>query len=148
VSIDLRPIGPDLALFAVRRWHYAASWPGGAIARYGAYEHGRYVGAIVFATGANPNIGDPYGLPAEQVCELVRVALRDHQTPTTQYVARALRLLKRQHPRRRLVVSYADPGQGHHGGIYQAGNWLYLGQTAADTQLVVNERRYHKRSAS
>jgi hypothetical protein len=28
-----------------------------------------------------------------------------------------------------MVISFADPDQGHHGGIYQAGNWYYLGKT-------------------
>ena len=26
-----------------------------------------------------------------------------------------------------MVVSFADTTQGHHGGIYQAGNWLFVG---------------------
>lgn len=27
------------------------------------------------------------------------------------------------------MVSFADEDQGHRGGIYQAGNWIYLGQS-------------------
>ena len=60
--------------------------------------------------------------------ELVRVALapgRKH--PTSRCVAISLKLLRRQSPGLRLVVSYADSGQGHRGVIYQAGGWLYLG---------------------
>ena len=34
---------------------------------------------------------------------------------------------RRGAPGIRIVVSYADPQQGHYGGIYQAGNWTYLG---------------------
>lgn len=42
-------------------------------------------------------------------------------------MAIALRMLVTQSPGMRLIVSFADSEQGHHGGIYQATNWLYLG---------------------
>ena len=29
----------------------------------------------------------------------------------------------------KMIVSYADPEQDHHGGVYQATNWIYLGIT-------------------
>jgi hypothetical protein len=32
---------------------------------------------------------------------------------------------------RDLLVSYADAGEGHHGGVYQASGWNYDGQRAA-----------------
>jgi hypothetical protein len=120
-----------LAEHACRHWHYARSWPGGVRHCVGAWEDGRYIGAVVFGTGAIYRIGDPYGLEQSQVCELVRVALRDHTTPTSRIVSIALRFVKRQDPALRLIVSYADPAQGHHGGIYQALGWVYTGQSNA-----------------
>jgi len=49
----------------------------------------------------------------------------------------------------RLVVSYADPAHGHHGGIYQAGNWVYLGRTHAEAAHRVRAgTSWHGRSAS
>jgi len=32
-------------------------------------------------------------------------------------------------PGLRLIVSFADANEGHHGGIYQAAGWLYSGQS-------------------
>jgi len=40
-----------------------------------------------------------------------------------------LRKLKKHAKGLKLVVSYADFNQGHHGGIYQATNWIYVGGT-------------------
>lgn len=78
--------------------------------------------------GASPDIATPFKLRQWQCCELVRVALKDgHPFPVTQAVAVALRLLRRDNPGLRIVISFADSTQGHHGGIYQAGNWLYIG---------------------
>lgn len=34
-------------------------------------------------------------------------------------------------PGLRLVVSFADPFAGHHGGIYQAMGWMYTGLSAS-----------------
>ena len=37
-------------------------------------------------------------------------------------------MLRKQSPGVRLIVSYADCDQNHHGGIYMAGNWVYAGR--------------------
>ena len=73
----------------------------------GVWEGPRYVGVIVFGRGATPRIGQPYGLQQGQVCELVRVAMRDHASPVSRMLAVAVRLLKRRCPALRLVISYA-----------------------------------------
>lgn len=117
----------DAAKYAVEKWHYSRAMPHSRLVKLGAWESGRFVGAIVFGYGATPELGKLFGVPAIQVAELVRVALRDHRAPVSRMVAVALRMLKKQSPKLRLVVSFADAARGHHGGIYQAGNWAYLG---------------------
>lgn len=91
------------------------------------WENGKFIGVVIFSYGAAPNIGKPYDLPQAAVCELTRIALSRHEAPVTQIVSRALKMLKAENPGVRLVISYADPGQGHVGRIYQAGNWIYSG---------------------
>ena len=44
----------------------------------------------------------------------------------------------------RLVVSYADTEQGHHGGIYQAGGWVMC-QTSGDTYIRIKGKVEHRR---
>jgi len=61
----------------------------------------------------------------------------------------ALGMLKNKSPQLRLVVSYADPNEEHHGGIYQASNWVYTGQTGADYQAIdPSGRVWHSRQVS
>lgn len=48
----------------------------------------------------------------------------------------------------RLIVSFADPQYGHHGGVYQAGNWIYCGDTAAGVEYWHNGKRLHSRQVS
>lgn len=128
-DLIVAPVDLRAARYAVENWHYSRSMPAGKASLFGAWENGRYIGAVVYSRGASPWLGNAYGLTRMQVCELTRVALRDHRAPVTQIIARTLVLLRQIAPGLRLVVSFADPVQGHHGGIYQAGNWLYLGES-------------------
>jgi hypothetical protein len=56
--------------------------------------------------------------------------MKTHKNPITKMIAISLKLLKKSNPKLRLVVSFADVYQGHHGGIYQGGNWIYTGLTS------------------
>jgi hypothetical protein len=60
---------------------------------------------------------------------LTRIALTNHKAPVSRIMAITLRKLKKHAKGLKLVVSYADFNQGHHGGIYQATNWIYVGGT-------------------
>jgi hypothetical protein len=131
--------------YACRHWHYARATPAGRLMGLGVFENERFVGVIVFGRGATPKIGQPYGLEQGAVCELVRVALRDHRTPVSRLLAIALRLLKRRCPGIRLVVSYAAAEEGHYGGIYQAGGWVYEGP-ADSYKISIRGRLVHARS--
>lgn len=114
----------------------------------GVWEGGSFVGCIIFGLGATGNIGSPYRLKQTEVCELVRVALRRHAAPVSRMLAVAGRLLKKAMPGLRLVVSYADPKEGHHGGIYQAANWVFVGDTGGDYEVFVRGRWMHRRTAN
>lgn len=136
----------EAAEFAVRAWHYSRSMPASRRVHVGAWEDGRFIGAVIFSRGNTPNIGRPFELSQSDICELTRVALRDHETPTSRVVAIALRMLRRQSPGLKLVVSYADPAHEHVGTIYQAGGWLYLGLTGRECLLHLNGRLRHPRT--
>lgn len=137
----------EAAKFAVGRWHYSRSMPGSRLMHFGVWEDGSFRGAVVFGRGATARIGKPFGLDQVQICELVRIALGTHRAEVSRIVAICLRMLRRHSPGIRLVVSYADVLQGHHGGIYQALNWIYIG--ASDSySLVVHGRRRHPRSVA
>jgi hypothetical protein len=67
------------ARYAVRHWHYSGRMPS-AQNTIGAWEDGRFIGAVVFGIGAgNSTNGKRYGLKRKgEVAELVRVALSSH----------------------------------------------------------------------
>lgn len=139
----------EAAKYAVENWHYSRSLPPPPHNLVGVWEDGKYVGVIVFSRGANNNMLAPYGLKITQGCELTRVALRGHKTPVSRIIAIAIKFLKSRSPMLKLIVSYADPNVGHHGGIYQAGGWLYCGKSSSDVQyLAPDGKKWHSRMIS
>jgi hypothetical protein len=134
---------------ACRLWHYSRTVPTPPRVEIGVWEDARFIGVVIFSRGANAQIGQPYGLTDTEVAELTRVALARHQTPVTRIVSVAVKLLRKSSPGLRLLVSYADPAQGHHGGIYQAGGWTYAGETGAIPFFVDEHgKKWHTRQVS
>lgn len=119
----------EAAKFAVEHWHYSKAMPSGKLVKIGVWENGDFVGCVLFGYGAASLIGSPYGLDQTEICELVRVALRTHKTPVSRIIAISIKILRKFCPGVRLIVSFADSAQGHHGGIYQAGNWIFTGSS-------------------
>lgn len=116
------------AKFAVLNWHYSQSMPAGKLVKYGVWENDKFIGAVIFGRGANNNVHKHLKMKTTECCELVRVALRKHETPTTRIISICLKLLHRENPGIKIVYSYADKtNQGHEGIIYRAGNWQYHG---------------------
>jgi hypothetical protein len=137
----------EAAKYAVEHWHYSQCLPAGKSVKVGVWENYKFIGVIVFSRGANNHLGTQYKLDQIELCELTRVALMDHKTPVSRIVSIAMRMLIKQSPGLRLIVSFADPMQDHHGGIYQAMNWLYVGSSQAQREVIVNGKVMHKRTA-
>jgi hypothetical protein len=136
----------EAAKFACENWHYSKVIPVGKLVKVGAWENGKYIGCVIFGRGANNNMLKPFGLNSDEGCELVRVALTKHETPVSKILAQSLKFLKRQSPELKLVVSYADPEQGHHGGIYQATNWIYTGPSGKAVKVFYKGKWAHKKT--
>lgn len=146
MNLQLDFCSREAAAFATKAWHYSRTMPSGRLVCVGAWECGSFIGAIVFGRGASSEIHTPFGVHQSDICELCRVALRRHDAPTSRVVSTAVRLLRRQSPGLRLIISYADPEHGHVGTLYQAMNWLYLGRTNRGSLIRINGRRTHPRT--
>lgn len=117
----------EAAKFACENWHYSKCLPVGKLVKVGVWERDKFIGVVVFGRGAAPKLASSFGLKITEVAELVRIALTKHETPVTRIVSIAIKKLKKSFNGIRLIVSFADPSQDHHGGIYQGGNWVYYG---------------------
>jgi hypothetical protein len=136
------------AKYACENWHYSKSVPVPPLVKVGAWEDGKFIGVVIFSRGASSNLMKPYGLGQDEGCELTRISMTSHKTPVSRVVRLAMQFLKRNSPELRLIVSFADPQYGHHGGIYQAGNWIYVGDTAKGKEYWRDGKRLHSRQVS
>ena len=137
------------AKYACENWHYSGCIPKSKLVKVGVWESDLFIGVVIFGYGATSALGSPYGLGMNECCELVRVALRKHNSQVSRILSIAVRFLKRQSTGIRLIVSYADSSQGHHGGIYQASNWFYSGRSAGTTCYIDPKGKlWHGRRAS
>lgn len=137
------------AKYACENWHYSKSVPVPPLVKIGVWEENKFIGVIIFSRGASSNLLKPYGLKTEEGCELTRVAMTKHSAPVSRILSLAFKFLKKNSPNLRLIVSFADPNEGHHGGIYQATNWIYAGTTASSYKYVDRSgREWHSRQVS
>jgi hypothetical protein len=136
----------EAAKYACVNWHYSGCLPIGKLVKVGAWENGKFIGVVLFGRGANKSLGEPYGCDQTESCELVRIALTSHITPVSKIMSLALKWLKKTNEKIKLVVSFADTEVGHHGGIYQATNWIYDGLTNAADEYLYKGKRWHGRA--
>lgn len=137
----------EAANYAVKKWHYSRCLPAGKLVKFAVFEDEKFIGVVIFSRGANPWLGDQYGLDQTEICELTRIALDKHVTPVSQIAAECLKQLRQLNPGLRLVVSFADPKEGHLGGVYKAGNWIYTGKSNSVTEVFIDGRWMHMRGA-
>lgn len=137
----------EAAKYAVEHWHYSGSMSSARNVYVGVWENEKFIGVVIFGIGSgNSTNGKQYGLKRiTEVAELTRVALNNHDAPVSRIVSIAIKMMQKQSPGIRLVVSMADPLQGHVGSIYQAMNWIYVGQTKSDVMYFSRgEWRHHR----
>jgi len=136
--------------YACMKFHYAKSVPVNVLG-YSVFENDEWCGCIVYGTGANNNISKPYNLKQGEVIELVRMALNGKQSTTSKALSISLKLVKKDCPLVKLIVSYADVDQNHQGIIYQATNWHYVDismKNKTDSSWIINNKRIHGRVIS
>lgn len=146
--IELRRANSDAVRYACLKFHYAKAIPSAEYA-YNVYnEQKEWCGTIIYGIGATPNIAKPFGLANGEVLELLRVALNGKQPCTSECVAASLKQIHKDAPHIKIIVSFADMDQNHYGTIYQATNWIYLGDKNVGERgaFIINGKRTHPKS--
>lgn len=128
----------EAAKYACENFHYTKKIPVNKLVKIGAWEDEKFIGVVIFGMGASAVLHKQFNLDRFEVCELVRVALSKHKTPVSRIISIALKFLKKVNPKLKVCVSFADPSQGHHGGIYQAGGWVFNGMSQPTVEYFYN----------
>ena len=135
----------------VTKKHYANTWTASSDIYAIYYKDGEHkffdddnlklIGCVVY--------GNPVGfrvvksiseeLTDIDVLELKRLWIEDGYCKNIESycISQTLKMLKKDSPQTKVVISYADPSVNHKGIIYRASNWLYQGNEigAADAYM-------------
>jgi hypothetical protein len=161
LHVNMREINHQIAKPFIEHWHYEHKVPTGrnlffgcyvdnslfAVANYGkGAAMAREFSVAAFIAKTFPELGLSPDDELWHLQRLCRVGEKDEKgpIPLTQFLAFCHRELRKKGVR--AVISYSDPANSHHGGIYRAANFRYLGQTAAewhviDKQGIIRHRR-------
>lgn len=119
--------------------HYAKRWPSVSYA-FGLFSEDELIGVVTYGTPPSAPLrrgvaGDLY---KNKVLELNRLCLKyNRKNEASRLVGASLRMLPES-----IVVSFADPTQGHTGYVYQACNFLYCGLSAKRTDWKVRGKEH------
>lgn len=114
--------------------HYLEAWPAGIKRIYGIYKKvntvRQMVGVIIYGVPFH-TVGkflEPE-VNSTEILELKRLFIDDIGVKNLEsfVIGQSLKLLKRDEPSIKVVVTFADDREGHKGTIYQATNAIYLG---------------------
>jgi hypothetical protein len=114
--------------YACLNFHYSKTVPASSISYSVFNSKNEWCGIVSFCYPSGVMSGKQFNLKQGQFIELNRMALNGKQESTSKVLSIAIKLFKKQNPTVKLLISYADKGQKHVGIIYQATNWIYVGE--------------------
>ena len=147
IDYEIRRLDTATAMDYIKKHHYSHGCHNGPSPCYGLYsprpndgiptmdlfDKSSLIGVLMFATPCSENVrasvfGEDY---KDWVIELHRLHILDVTPKNTEswFISRCLKLLKRDKPEIRAVLSFSDSTEGHNGTIYQATNALRCGKT-------------------
>ena len=140
-KVVIEPTKKDVVYKLVTDKHYAGTWTASSDIYAIYYKSGKHrffdddnlklIGCVIY--------GNPVGfrvvksicedLTDTDVLELKRLWIEDgYGSNIESYcIAQTLKMLKKDSPKTKVVISYADRNANHKGIIYRATNWLYQG---------------------
>lgn len=117
----------------IRKNHYSHGCHNGPSPCYALFDGDNLIGCLMFATPCSENVrasvfGEKY---KDCVTELHRLHILDCTPKNTEswFISRCLKLLKKDKPQIKAVLTFSDLTEGHSGTIYKATNAYRLGTT-------------------
>lgn len=132
-----------------RNNHYLHRVPS-IVAHYGLYRNDELLGIITFGVPPSPQLmkicGEEY---KTSLLELNRLWCYDQSPKNSEsyLISQGIKLLKKDRPETKILVSFADSREGHLGYIYQATNWYFTGWSVpGGGSIVINGKDYHPKN--
>jgi len=119
-------------------------------AHYGLYKNELLLGIVTFGIPPSPYLmkicGEEY---KGSVLELNRLWCYDIAPRNSEsfLISQGIKLLKKDKPHIKILVSFADTREDHLGYIYQASNWFFTGWSIpGGGSIVINGKEFHPKN--
>ncbi len=148
---DVRKISREKMQSFVNKWHYSCVMPRQTKLCLGGYrkdEFGDMRAAVSFGWGSRPlhTIRKLFpSLTSEDYLDIGKLCMDDDEPHNSEsiFLARAIKILKKEQPQIKLLFTWADAMWGKPGYIYQASNFLYGGYIWTDVYMTNEGKRLH-----
>lgn len=143
----VKEVTPETTRRWVKSWHYSRRYPGGGTVGYGVFAPDM-VALVTVSTATNAaGVAKRYDLelfPGNY--EISRVVAHPDAPKNTPSRAIAACYPLWRSRGWEWLFSYADTGQAHHGGIYQALNAVYVGLSPSERGYLMDGQPIHPRT--
>ena len=140
MELDVRRIDCKLARGYIAAFHYSKTMPDSSRFIFGLFYKETLCGICVFGMGCGKNQYTAIypDIQNGEYIELTRLWLEDslRRNSESYFISRCIKMLPNDI---RLILSFSDEKQNHFGYIYQASNFLYLGQNNGGKMLVTED---------
>ena len=136
----------------VAQYHYSKIMPRLTRVCYGGFVRDELVAMMSLGWGVRPlhTIRRLFpSLSTKDYFEIGKLCLKDEMPSNSEsmFISRVLRNLKQDHPKKKLVYTWADGMLGKPGYIYQASNFLYGGYIWTDSYFSQDGEKIHPRTS-
>lgn len=136
-TLFVKPIPNRIARKIIIDNHYSKRFPASIIC-FGIFKEERLLGVCCYGTGNSQwHKRLVKGTVNGEYFELTRLWVDDELGKNTEsrFISLTLRLIKKNLPHVKWVISFSDLNQGHEGSIYRATNFLYIGLGGFDSEV-------------
>lgn len=140
IDYEVKRIATKPAREYIKKNHYSHGCHNGPSPCYGLFDGDNLIGVLMFATPCSENVRASVFGPEHKdwVTELHRLHILDvtPKNAESYFIARCLKLLKKDKPEIKAVLSFSDRTEGHDGTIYKATNAYRVGSTGSATFFI------------
>ena len=133
-SYEVRKINYKAAKEYITEHHYTGGCGSSASPNYGLFDGLKLIGVMMFACPCSEDVrASLFGKEEkDRVIELHRLHILDVTPKNTEswFISKCLKMLVKDKPQTKGVISFSDLTQGHLGTIYKATNAYRCGQTS------------------
>ena len=130
-EIELKVIPAKVAVPFIKSHHYSGTVVQNSTLHFGAYLDGRLHGVMSFGPSMDKSktIGLVKGTGWNEFIELNRMAFDDYlpRNSESRCISKAIKLIKKNAPHIKWIISFADGAQCGDGTIYRASNFVLTG---------------------